>query len=255
MEVNNGTNSFEDQIKFLTKLNELIDSRAALISSKPKDYYKTQEINELATAFAKSQGEYPVIKYNRETSMFQNEYTDLDLIMRTIRPILSKNGLAFVQYTKLDEDGATVLHSVLMHSSGQWMESRARIIPSKNDKLVVISEINTIRRIQAMALLNITVQDDLLDDNADEANKDFEDKQQKGTELNYAYNPKKKAILISKDELKDVQYELQNWPDIAEHLLDRLKIETFADMPKDQYRNVMNYIHSTVKIRSESKKT
>jgi hypothetical protein len=240
------SNNIEEQLKYLAELQEL---------NNPIEKYRSEDIAELAAAFAKAQGEYPIIRYNRESSMFQNEYTDLDLIMRLIRPVLSKHGLFFAQITKFDKSGITLLDSFLYHASGQWMKSQTRIVPSKDDKLVKISETNTEKRIQAQTLLNITVVDDLLDDNAEKANEEYEQKQKQGTDLNYKYNPKMIALRISKDELKDVQYELRDWPDIAAHLLERLKIETFADMPKDQYRNVMTYIRDTIKVRTTPTKT
>lgn len=226
----------------------------AKLSALTEEKYRSDDIHELMTAFSRAQGNYPVIRYNRETSIYQNEYTDLDLIMRLIRPVLSKESLTFTQITKLDKNGVTLLDSFLFHSSGQWIKSQSRIVPSKDDKMVKIAEINTEKRIQAQTILNVTVIDDLLDD-PDKANEPFEQKQKEGTDLNYKYDPRKKAILISKDELKEVQYELKDWADIAEHLLERLKIETFADMPKDQYRKVINYIHETIKLRTSSKNT
>jgi hypothetical protein len=240
------SNNIEEQLKYLATLQEL---------NNPTEQFRSDEISELATAYAKAQGEYPTIRYNRLTSMFQNEYTDLDLIMRTIRPVLSKHGLSFFQITKFDKSGMTLLDSFLLHSSGQWMKSQTRIVPSKDDKMVKISETNTEKRIQAQTLLNITVIDDLLDDNSEKANEDYEIKQAEGTDLNYKYNPKMVALRITKSELADVQYELKDLPDVAAHLLDRLKIETFADMPKDQYHKVIEYIRRVAKDRATPKPT
>lgn len=234
------SNNIEEQIKYIESLQTL---------NKKEEKFRSDDISELAGAFAKAQGKYPVILYNRETSTFQNEYTDLDLIMQKIRPILSQEGLLFYQMTKRDDDGVTLLDSFLLHSSGQWIKSQSRIIPSSDDKFIKIADLNTEKRLQAQTLLNITVKDDLLDD-PDKANEEYEQKAKDGTELNFSYNPKMKALHISKDELKDVQYELRDYPDIAEHLLDRLKIQTFADMPKDQYRKVMDYIHDTIRLRN-----
>lgn len=242
--------SFEEKLNDTIKLREYVDKEIQkAIEALPIEKFRSDDIAELATAFAKAQGKYPVIKYNRESSMFQNEYTDLDLIMYKIRPILAAEGLFFNQITRYNNESITLLDSFLYHSSGQWMKSQSRIIPSKDDKFVKISEINTEKRIQAQTLLNITVKDDLLDD-PDKANEEYETKQQEGTEINFTYNPKLKALHISKDELKDIQYELKDWPDIAKHLLDRLKIETFADMPKDQYRKVIEHIRNTIRLRT-----
>lgn len=243
--------SFEEKLNDTIKLKQYVDEEIKkTIEALPQEKYRSDEVAELMTAFSKAQTQYPIIRYNRETSMFQNEYTDLDLIMTPLRPILGAEGLSFYQMTKYGQDGITLLDSFLFHSSGQWVKSQTRIIPASDDKLVKISCLNSEARVQAQRLLNVTVKDDLLDDNFEKANEEFETKQKEGTDLNYKYNPKMNALRISKDELKDVQYELRDWPDIAAHLLERLKIETFADMPKDQYRKVMTYIHDTIKVRT-----
>lgn len=248
--------SIDNQLKDLIKLQEYIESQVAKrVEATPVEKFRSDDIAELAASLSKAQGEYPIIRYNRETSTYQNEYTDLDLIMRQIRPILSKHNLSFTQVTLFDKDGAELLDSIILHSSGQWMKSRERVIPHKEDKLALISEINSKKRIQAQSILNITVMDDLLDDNLEEANKDYESKMAEGIDINFNYNPKKKALCISKDELKDIQYELKDWPDIAQHLMERLKIETFADMPKDQYRNVVTYIRKTIALRTTPPKS
>ena len=248
-------NSFEEKLNDTVKLKQYVDDEIKkAIEALPQEKYRSDDIAELMTSFAKAQSKYPIIKYNRETSMFRNEYTDLDLIMLPLRPILGSEGLSFYQMTKYNHDGVTLLDSFLFHASGQWIKSQTRVIPSSDDKLAKINCLNSEARVQAQRLLNVTVKDDLLDDDFEKANEAYEQKAAEGTDLNFKYNPKLNALRVTKSELADIQYELQAYPDIASHLLERLKIETFADMPKDQYHKVIDYIRRVTKDRNTPQK-
>ena len=84
----------------------------------------SQQINELATALAKARAEFTEIKKNREAQIGNQKYkyAEFDALLEATTPALSKHGLFFTQDTTL-EDGALILRSMLMHSSGQWMET------------------------------------------------------------------------------------------------------------------------------------
>src|SRR5229473_4239873 len=120
---------FEQQLKFLDLLDAHISHKAkSIIVNSIKDIYQSIEIAALIGSLAKAQGEYPKIVFNRKASYFEEEYADFDTIMSVIRPILCIHGLAVVQQQRIHDSGVTMLHTILTHESGQWMESRARII-------------------------------------------------------------------------------------------------------------------------------
>jgi hypothetical protein len=136
-------------------------------SKKKDDPYQSSQINELVTALSKAQGSYPSIGADRENPYFKSNYADLHMILKAIRPALEKNGLSFVQDTRLTEDGSTVLHSRLYHASGQWIETRARITPLKNTPQDYGSCLTYNKRYSAMALLGVTIDKDPTDDDAE----------------------------------------------------------------------------------------
>lgn len=129
--------------------------------------YTSEEINEIAMALSKAQGEYQQVGQNRQNPFFKSQYADLDAIINAARPALCKYGLAFYQFTKLSPNGPTVLHSRIIHSSGQWLESRARVIPVKNDMQAYGSALTYQKRYAAATLLGITSSNDPLDDDAE----------------------------------------------------------------------------------------
>jgi len=82
----------------------------------------SDNINELAAALAKAQGEIENPAKNTTNSHFKSRYADLAGGLATVRPTLAKHGLSVAQLTSADGDMMT-LHTRLMHSSGQWLEA------------------------------------------------------------------------------------------------------------------------------------
>lgn len=87
---------------------------------------KSEQINELAAALSKAQGEFPVIPKNKVVDFtpvgkkpVYYRYADLADVISITAPILSKNGLSVSQDVICDEKGI-FLETTIMHSSGQF---------------------------------------------------------------------------------------------------------------------------------------
>jgi hypothetical protein len=227
-----------NEAKTLLQAIERLDSKvSALATRNLEDPYESRETKELNTAMAKAYAEYPVIGTNRQNAYFKDDYADLNVIMTKIRPILAKNGITLTQRTIVSNDGATMLHTRIWHISGQWMETRARVIPTKNDPKTYASLLSYIKRYQAMAILNITVIDDVNDDDAELEMAHSRDILAKGTAVNKNYKQSKESSqTISKQQLEELEYELGEYTDIAEMLMDAYRIQSLADLPKSKYR-------------------
>lgn len=233
MEIN-----FKEQLEFLQELNKLIEGRAQeALKNAPEDAYESESTNEISSALSKAQGEFPRINVNQENPYFKSGFADLNNVIRAIRPALAKNSLSVTQQTKILPDGATVLVTRLRHSSGQWIESRVRIIPPKNDMQSYASTLSYMKRHAVMALLNVTIDADFADDDAEIAMVSQRETFAKGTAVNHKYDPREQsAEVITKEQLEELEYELAQYPDITEMVLDGLKIQALADMPKSKYR-------------------
>lgn len=86
------------------------------------DMNTSEQINELAAALAKAQGELTNPVKDKKNPHFKSSYADLAGGLDTIRPTLARHGLSVVQMTRADGD-MIFLHSRLLHASGQWMEA------------------------------------------------------------------------------------------------------------------------------------
>jgi len=83
---------------------------------------KSELINELATALAKAQGQMGAAKMDAVNPFLRNKYADLGSVIMAAKKPLSDNGLSYSQHPEL-ADGKVTVTTVLMHSSGQWIES------------------------------------------------------------------------------------------------------------------------------------
>lgn len=91
-------------------------------------------ISALAEALAQAHGEVENASKNQSNPVFRSRYADLAEIINTVRPVLSKFGLAVVQFPGYS-DGVVTLDTVLTHKSGEWMAATAGApIPPKETK-------------------------------------------------------------------------------------------------------------------------
>lgn len=225
-------------LDFAEKFKKIIRSEMTELheAKQISDPYESAEIDKLTTARAKAASEYPKIGFNQENPYFKSSYADLDAIMQSIRPILAKNGLVIEYRTVIKAEGSTELRTRILHSSGQFSETRVRIIPTKNDQQSYASALTYMKRHQTMALLNVTISEDWSDDDGERAMSEHRGGQEKGVALNTKYNPKEQlSDLITKEQLEELEYELSEFPDILTMVLDGLKIESLADMPKSKF--------------------
>ena len=125
----------------------------------------SEEINEIAEALAKAQGEVENAAKDRENSHFRSRYADLAAVREAIRAPLSQNGLSYVQFLRGDQ-GALEIETMLMHKSGQYLADTLRIPLSKNDAQGIGSAASYGRRYSLMALVGIASSDDDDDGNA-----------------------------------------------------------------------------------------
>jgi hypothetical protein len=227
----------------LIKIQSMIDDLSQQIKTLIEEHsfkevqleHRSNDIKDLAAALAKAQLEMPVAELNKNNPYFKSAYADLKSIVGASRPYLAKNGLSVTQQIYDDADGANWLLTTLWHVSGQWICSKRRIVPSKNDIQTISSHTTYMKRMCYASLIGVVTGDE--DDDGEVAVATTRDTFAKGTSLNTNYNPKENvAETITKEQLAELEYELADYPDICEMVLDGLKIPNLCDMPKQKYQ-------------------
>lgn len=228
---------------------EAIKSQIASITYQPS---RSDDLKELFTALSKAQSEMKTAGLNAENPYFKSNYSSLAEIVRVSRPFLSKNGLSIIQQILPNNDGQNILHTILAHSSGQWMESRMRILPTKPDVQSLASYLTYLRRYSYAALVGVVSSDE--DDDAETCMADERISMAKGTGLNTKYNPKDQSYeTIGRDQMDEAEYELAEYPDIATQVLEGLRIQSLCDMPKSKFLIAMKRIREIKALRNGTK--
>jgi len=239
----------EEQFK---KILDAIEALSIIIKKLPTYSYRSEQINELSAALAKAQGEMGYASLNKNNAYFDKRYADIVEVVKVSRPALSENGLAVRQEIRLTDDGQSILHTILTHSSGQWTESTARILPPKNDIQTMNSYLSDLKKICYSSLVGVAVDGE--DDDGEIAMIDARQIIAKGP--SNSYNPKEQSYeTITKDQREDLEYELNDTPhgsDLAEEIMSDLRVQSLADIPKTKYHVTINRVRQIKGIRNGS---
>lgn len=123
-----------------------------------------ENLNELAAALAKAQGEIMPAPKDADNPYFKSKYASLPAVRAAMQEAFAKNGLSVVQMPSV-EGGQLTLRTLLLHSSGQSLDCgtlRADIDIANPQKAG--SAISYFRR-YALAAISACVADD--DDDAE----------------------------------------------------------------------------------------
>lgn len=121
---------------------------------------KSEQIDKLATALAKAQAEIKGAVKDSANPFFKSNYADLQSVWDAIREPLSKNGLAVIQTTEAATPEHLELVTTLVHSSGQWIDSRFPVIALKKDPQAIGSGLSYSRRYSLAAIVGVYQTDD-----------------------------------------------------------------------------------------------
>lgn len=118
---------------------------------------KSETLTEFSKAFAKTQQEMKQPLKDANNPFFKSKYVPLENVVEAITESASKNGLSFTQFPSSDVDGNVTVGTLVMHSSGEWIEyDPIRMKPVKNDPQSIGSAITYAKRYALSAIFGIT---------------------------------------------------------------------------------------------------
>lgn len=214
--------------------------------------YRSPEINHIMGALAKAQGGYKLLVANEDAP--GGKFANLKAILLAVRESLSSNEIGFFQFIELLDEGsgASLLKTVLGHSSGQYIASCARIVPGETDRQTInIIEIH--KRIHALMILGIAPSD--CDPVAQDDNGQMLAEQHLIETLRKPDSPKKQEInrsqVIDKTQYSELMIILDGYEKIAKDIMDVYGIETIADLPASEYHKAQAKIREIRKNHEE----
>lgn len=121
---------------------------------------KSEQIDLLATALAKAQGEIEAASKDATNPHYKSKYADLASIWDAIREPLSKHGLSLVQMPYGAPEQKIGIHTVLMHASGQWIAGDLSMPVPQFTPQGIGSVITYLRRYTSAPMVGVVADDD-----------------------------------------------------------------------------------------------
>ena len=140
---------------------------------------KSETLTEFSKAFAKTQQEMKQPLKDANNPFFKSKYVPLENVVEAITESASKNGISFTQFPSSDEAGNVTVGTLVMHSSGEWIEyDPIKMKPVKNDPQSIGSAITYAKRYALSAIFGITSDPD------DDGNEATQTKKQQPKKVN-----------------------------------------------------------------------
>lgn len=118
------------------------------------------EKTKFIAAFISAQKEMGDAKKDSTNPYFKTKYADLNAVREAVIPNLNKHGIAVLQPI-IQKDGKSFVRTILIHESGESLESDVEIVFSKaNDAQAQGSGITYARRYGLQSIVNIGAEDD-----------------------------------------------------------------------------------------------
>lgn len=122
---------------------------------------QSERIDKLAPALIALQADLPTVKREARNPYFNNRYATLGSIIEATRDLLRKHGFAICSTFSQPAGDSVPIHTRLLHSSGQWIQSNLHMPLGKAPSPQAVgSAITYGRRYGICAVLNIALDDD-----------------------------------------------------------------------------------------------
>jgi len=126
-----------------------------------KKMNKSEIIGNLAKALCKAQNELGGAVKNSSNPFFKSSYSSLTDVVKAIKQPFADNGLSYSQFPITSDGGGGIgVVTILMHNSGEWLESEFYLPLAKKDPQGGGSAITYARRYALQAMAGIPTVDD-----------------------------------------------------------------------------------------------
>lgn len=82
----------------------------------------SEKIGAIAQAIVKAQAEMPKLLADSDNPYYKSKYIALADLIKEVRPVLAKFGLAIIQGVSGDGEKAVIITTRIIHESGEWIE-------------------------------------------------------------------------------------------------------------------------------------
>lgn len=209
---------------------------------------KSEQINELAAALAKSQGQLEGAKKSSSNPFFKSKYADLAECWNTCREALTANEISVIQMPEeINENGRLNITTMLAHSSGQYISSTLTMTVTKLDPQAIGSAITYGRRYALAAMVGLAQEDD--DGEKAMARQEKKDKKPVESPINITSVSENGAVRFINGVQCQIQDKNGDWHDV-----EFLKIEVLEKLLNDdKYVNAHEAIRTAINAKAAVK--
>lgn len=206
---------------------------------------KSEQINELAAALAKAQGQIEGAKKSSSNPFFKSKYADLAECWNTCREALTANEISVIQMPEeINENGRLNITTMLAHSSGQYISSTLTMTVTKLDPQAIGSAITYGRRYALAAMVGLAQEDD--DGEKAMARQEKKDKKPVESPINITSVSENGAVRFINGVQCQIQDKNGDWHDI-----EFLKIEVLEKLLNDdKYVNAHEGIRAAINAKA-----
>lgn len=206
---------------------------------------KSEQINELAAALAKAQGQIEGAKKSSSNPFFKSKYADLAECWNTCREVLTANEISVIQMPEeINENGRLNITTMLAHSSGQYISSTLTMTVTKLDPQAIGSAITYGRRYALAAMVGLAQEDD--DGEKAMARQEKKDKKPVESPINITSVSENGAVRFINGVQCQIQDKNGDWHDV-----EFLKIEVLEKLLNDdKYVNAHEAIRAAINAKA-----
>lgn len=208
--------------------------------------HRSYHIDDLATSLSKAQAEMHVAGLNKKNPFFKSSYADFKEIVEASREALSKNMLSVVQAIIDEQDECRYLYTTLLHGSGQFIESKIKIVAPKADVQSLAGTVTYLKRMAYSALIGVVTGDE--DDDGETATMPY---RQSG--LNQPKEYAREELVITPEQLGQLTEVLGDDIDMAQQIMDGFKIKRLSDIPRNKFNQSVERVRVLKGLKAEAR--
>lgn len=208
---------------------------------------QSQEINEIAAALAKAQGQMNAAAKDSTNPHFKSKYADLASVWQACREPLSANGLSVTQTLDLAGE-KQVLITTLFHSSGQWIRS-IMMMPMCSKPQETGSILSYYRRYSLASMCGVYQSDD------DAEIAQTPHRQQPAKSVNI-----EDSEILTKEEAEAMDKMLNKIEDqeyvsnLTVYVRDNMNVDSMYHLKRRDYQKIINSISQKLRKEDEQRK-
>lgn len=199
---------------------------------------KSESIQNLTKAMAEFQKAVKQPVKNADNPYFGSKYVPLESLVKAVMETGSPLGISFMQYTQVNENGDLGLCTVVMHSSGEYMEfPPLPIRPENNRPQATGSAITYARRYSLSSIFGIASEEDDDGNEASGLTRQVEQQAKQPTKQQQKQQPKAQQMKLNDATKLIEEYWVKfekigvNVGEVKQFICKRYNVSKIADIP------------------------